>query len=90
MCYIENANVFPNFLRSSPDWKIVGDGRVLKTFNITSKSNGVYTCEASNSVGSAIKRFNITVLEPPIVENIQVYNLDVKDSINISTVKVKI
>ncbi|XP_077287306.1 hemicentin-1-like [Arctopsyche grandis] len=72
---------------SSPDWKIVGDGRVLKTFNITSKSNGVYTCEASNSVGSAIKRFNITVLEPPIVEYIQLYNMDVKDYINISAVK---
>ncbi|XP_069163060.1 hemicentin-1 isoform X2 [Procambarus clarkii] len=47
-----------------------GNDEVLTLHHVTPAASGVYTCNASNIVGTAYREFNFTVMKPPSVRHI--------------------
>ncbi|KAG7164030.1 Hemicentin-1-like 7 [Homarus americanus] len=56
-------------LRSGVEYSTAEDRQVLVLHRVSSTSSGVYICNATNSVGSAVREFNFTVMTPPSVRH---------------------
>ncbi|XP_042230990.1 hemicentin-1-like isoform X2 [Homarus americanus] len=54
---------------SGVEYSTAEDRQVLVLHRVSSTSSGVYICNATNSVGSAVREFNFTVMTPPSVRH---------------------
>ncbi|KAK7078503.1 hypothetical protein SK128_000025, partial [Halocaridina rubra] len=62
-------------------------GQLLQLQRVTVKSAGIYQCNATNSIGSAYKEFNFTVMTPPTITGIDGVDRDTVNQIDIITGK---
>ena len=61
-CRVSNWQTLFFFILLESKTKFPGPG-ILQLINVSTKENGVYSCDISNSYGSANQTFNLTVQE---------------------------
>ncbi|XP_071515843.1 hemicentin-1-like [Panulirus ornatus] len=68
---------------SGLEYSTEGNNETLILHHVTPASSGLYVCNATNVVGTAIKEFNLTVMIPPSVRSVDGASEDVVEEVQV-------